>query len=66
VLKAEYQAGFVQGHMQGSRIAAARDNACLYYTSTWAANNVLKQNFNYLITYLKTAADRPTGQGLNA
>lgn len=49
VLKAEYEAGFVQGHLQGSSIRSARDNAwdLAYHTDpshTFPANLPVSKN----------------------
>jgi hypothetical protein len=67
VLKAEYQAGFVQGHLQGNTIISARDNSWAPPPSSdelAIANSVMNQNFNYLIGYLKTNSDPIAVQGL--
>jgi hypothetical protein len=71
ILKAEYQAGFIQGHLQGKTIISARDNkwfSILLSTPSSGdiaiANSVLNENFNYLIRYLKTSTDQRAVFGL--
>ena len=73
VLKAEYQAGFIQGHMQGKSIRDARDNAwvgLLYDGSEMpvdqvvVVNSIVNQNFNFFLHYLRTAPDRQAARGL--
>ena len=68
VLKAEYQAGFIQGHLQGDSIKAARDNT---YAGTVPAaqflaseNLLLNRNFTYLIQYLRGGRAGRARQGL--
>ncbi len=67
VFKAEYQAGFIQGHLQGSTIASARDNQWSPGPSSdelAAANSIMNQNFNYFIEYLKTSSNPKAVYGL--
>ncbi len=67
-LKAEYQAGFVQGHLEGTAIRSARDNALEFWglpTSEMAAvNSLLTANYDFMIDYLQTNAGTVAGHQL--
>lgn len=66
VLKAEYEAGFVQGHLQASSIPNARDNIWpSYYNGNVPptssdinkVNQLLNQNYSFFINYLSTSTE---------
>ena len=68
VLKAEYQAGFIQGHLQQGSLASTRDNAYAGMVPSAdflaAENLLLNRNFTYFIQYLRTTRDAQAAQGL--
>ena len=71
VLKAEYEAGFIQGHLQGVSIGQARDNfwfGCFEdappanYLA--ASNTLLNQNLAAFVGYLRSHPGTPATLGL--
>jgi len=68
VLRAEYQAGFVQGHLQGRTVASARDNTLEPWrpgpNDLATLNGLLTANYDFMIGYLQAHARTLSGRRL--
>jgi len=68
VLEAEYQAGFVQGHLQGRTVISARDNTLEPWhpgpNDLATLNGLLTANYDFMIGYLQARARTLSGQRL--
>jgi hypothetical protein len=68
VLEAEYQAGFVQGHLQGRTVISARDNTLEPWhpgpNDLATLSGFLTANYDFMIGYLQARAGTLSGQRL--